>query len=334
MVKSSVNGLQLAIPVLTIAGFAAAFPQEPKGERAEAKPTPWIDAAVVPGEGFAGVHFGDSANDVERKLGEPNSADETARMYGWQGFEVKLYDGRVAWFTFYPQFRGRLADSGLGIDDTLADIERAYGSIVTRREVDELWGWSLHRVLLLRRNGPAAVSGILARLCYLDRGVCFYLDGDERIVGFLVGPKRPVSTNDRTNRPGMSKTAWYAIQPIGEREGFAGIRFGDSPARVEEVLGNASSGSDNDRRFTNPDIRAAFEDGRLRSLRFGEDFRGRLSETGIRMGDTVEDVLTAYGEALAQREVENLSAWHLDRTLVRLRSKAEGSARGIQNPLP
>jgi hypothetical protein len=320
MLRYTACRLQLAIAVLTIVGFASASPVEPNRDQTEAKPTPWINAPVVLGEGFAGVRFGDPTDEAERTLGEPDSGYETARTYGRQGFEVKLYGGRVTSFSFYRNFRGRLVDSGIAMGDSLADVQRAYGSILERREVDVLWDWTLHRVLLVRRDGPVKATGILSRLCYEDRGLCFYLDSDDRIVVFLIEPKRPVSTKEEKNPAAVSEPAWFAIEPIREREGFAGVRFGDSPARVEEVLGDASCGSDTHRHFTNPDIQAAFEDGRLLSLRFGEDFRGRLSESGIGMGDTVEDVLDAYGEPLGRREVEKLSAWNLDQVLIKQRS--------------
>lgn len=308
--------LQLVLPVTMITAFASAFPPPGNELQREAKPTPWIDAPIVPGEGFAGVRFGDSTDEAEDTLGEPDSGSERGRWYVGQGFYVALYKGKVIRFHFNRRFRGRLAESDIGIGSTLAEVEGAYGSIEKQREVDDLWVWSLHRVLVVRRNGPADVTGMLSRLCYEDHGLCFYFDREELVVALALSRKRSVATKGSKKPDTVSEPAWYDREPIREREGFAGVRFGDTPAKVEEVLGEASSGCDDHRRFTNPDIQATFKDGRLYSLRFGKDFRGRLSESGIGIHDIVDDVLEAYGEPLVWREVKSLSAWNLDRTFI------------------
>ena len=81
MLRFSSCFLQLAIAVLTIVGFASAFAVEPNRDQPEATPTPWINASVVLGEGFAGVRLGDPADKAERTLGDPDSGDEMGRSY-------------------------------------------------------------------------------------------------------------------------------------------------------------------------------------------------------------------------------------------------------------
>lgn len=286
---------------------------------------------VYEGVGLEELRLGDSAERIEHLLGEAEGGSEWSRRYRQLGLHIQLYEGKVYGMQFDDQFQGSLLTSGLGIGDTLADLEWAYGPILKVREVADHNAWNLDRILLVRRGGPQVERGDASKIAYYDLGMYFFLDEHERIMRF-----------------GLSKYTGYALRPANERfrqeaahagipaatrdervarwkasrirnwdtrvgVGFAVLEFGDPTNYVESLLGPPDSGSEAVWNYRELGIKLVFRGGRVSAFFFFEgrprgvfftgSFPGRLVNSGIGIGDRLEDVEAFYGAVLERRPV-------------------------------
>lgn len=294
-----------------------------------------IDLEVYEGVGVGKLRLGDPTETIERVLGEADAGSEHYRRYVQLGLYIQLYEGKVYTLTFDERFPGKLLTSGLGIGDTLADLEHAYGPVLERREVGDHNAWQLDRVLLVRQGGPQFQGGDGSKIEYYDLGMYFYLDEHQRILRF-----------------GLSKTTWYALRPAKEREGsnavrvgvpsasreerdarwkaskirdwgvregvgFAGVEFDDPATHIEGLLGPPDTGSENAWRYRELGITVALNNGRASAFFFHEgrptglffmgSFPGKLVASGIGVGDRLEDVEAFYGVVLDRQKVRSLA---------------------------
>ena len=120
----------------------------------------------------------------------------------------------------------------------------------------------------------------------------------------------------------------YIEETVYEGMGFAGVEFGDSVERVEEVLGEPGGGSEHSLRYLDSGLEIRLYDGKVRGFSFYRRFRGKLFVSELGMGDTLENVQEAYGELAGERSVKELTDWTLDKTLLVRRDgpKRDGEA--------
>ena len=165
-----------------------------------------ISETVYEGVGFAGVEFGNTAEQVEDLLGEAKGGSEHSLKYKNSRMGLCLCGGKVKHFNFHQDFKGTLYTSGLGIGHTLGDVEAAYGEIPKERLVDELCAWRLDRTLLIRRGGPQDGDGAVSKLHYYDAGVYFLFGEDGRIVGFGLFRKTNYAGSGQAPDPTRTRT--------------------------------------------------------------------------------------------------------------------------------
>lgn len=305
---------------------------QPDG-RAGRDPRP--ELIVYEGVGVGELQLGDPTSKVEQVLGEADAGSEHHREYRRIGLYVQLSHDKVYHLIFHPSFPGILFSSELGIGDTLADVQRAYGPILERREVVDHNAWRLDRVLLVRRGGPQFKGGDASKLHYYDLGMYFYFDEHERIYRFGLSdrteyalrpsrerlqshaapPGRPRRARDDGDRRRLewNPPAWGVREGIG----FGDARFGDAAARIEALLGPPDGGSEVDWRYRKLGLTVGFAQGRASSFFFREgrasgsyftgSFPGKLVASGIGIGDHLKDVEAFYGAALGRQRVKSLS---------------------------
>jgi len=297
-----------------------------------ARPQP--DLTVYEGVGVGQLQLGDPAENLDQILGDADAGSENHRKYSKIGLTVQLCEGKVFRISFHKAFAGRLFTSGLRMGSSLEEVERSYGPILERREVQDHNAWTLDRVLLIRRNGPQSKEGPCSKLHYYDLGMYFYFDehglvcafGLSRRTGYalrapeeripLDGP-RPGVPSFRPPEPVVSRGTWDTHDlRVHEGVGLGDLEFGDPADRVESVLGPPDSGSEGGWHYPRLGITVALVEGRAWAFYFSNRFAGKLVGTGLGIGDHLEDVEAAYGEALGRREVESLSDWTLDRVLL------------------
>lgn len=143
---------------------------------------PYIEETIYEGRGFAGLEIGDPADDAEEVLGEASGGSEHCFRYRDSRFSVRIYNDEISGFRFLRGFRGKLADGGIGIGDSLDDVIAAYGAVEKEREVNEFCDWRLDRTLLIRRGGPSYPNGPSMKLYCYDAGLYFFFDDNEQIV--------------------------------------------------------------------------------------------------------------------------------------------------------
>lgn len=316
-----------------VGGFAVVLPcwlclptpleGQERWHRIESLSDAHIEKTVYEGVGFASVTFGDSAEHVEEILGEAKGGSAYTLRYMGSAMEVRLRDGKVCGFSFYRGFRGSLFRSGLGVGDSVAAVEEAYGEAHNVRHVDELTDWTLDRTLLIRRGGPKYEGGPASKLRYPDVGMCFFFDSDDRVRGFWMFRKTGYADRDpeaaRVEGHAQEEDTFedlYLEDPVHEGVGFGGVEFGDTAERVESVLGEAEGGCEHGLRYLNGGVRVVLRDAKVSGFCFRKGFRGVLSTSGLGIGDSLEDAVEAYGQILKEREVDDLCDWDLDRTLL------------------
>jgi len=292
------------------------------------------DLVVYEGVGLGKLRLGDPAERVEQLLGKADGGSERHREYLQLGLHIQLHEDKVYTILFQDRFPGTLLTSGLRIGDTLLDLERAYGPILQRREVADHNAWTLDRILLVREAAPQSESGDASKIEFYDLGMAFFLDEQGRIVHFrlskytgyaLRSPDERVRVDDaRAGVPTATRderlARWKAstIRDWGVRigVGFAELEFGDPAARVESLLGPPDSGSERMWSYRELGIKLAFTDGRVSGFFFHEgrpklyftgSFPGKLVESGIGIGDRLEDVEGFYGIVLERRRVKDTS---------------------------
>jgi len=289
------------------------------------------DLMVNEGVGVGKLRLGDSAERIEQLLGEAEGGSEWHRRYPQLGLHIQLYEGKVYGMLFNERFPGTLLTSGLGIGDILADLERAYRPILERREVADHNAWNLDRILLVRRGGPQFEGGDASKIAYYDLGMYFFLDEHERIIRFglskytgyaLRSPDERVGaeatsagvpTATRDERLARWKTSRIRDWGVRVGVGFAELEFGDPTAHVESLFGPPDSGSERSWSYRELGIKLALRDGRLSGFFFHEgrpkglfftgSFPGKLVDSGIGIGDGLEDVEAFYGAVLERRRV-------------------------------
>lgn len=105
-------------------------------------------------------------------------------------------------------------------------------------------------------------------------------------------------------------------ETVYEGAGFAGVDFGDSPERVEEVMGEATGGSYHEIRYLYGGVTVRLRERKVIGFSFSSRFRGKLFTSELGVGATLEEVESAYGELVGEREVKKLTGWTLDGTLL------------------
>ena len=281
----------------------------------------FIEDAVFEGVGFAGVRFGDSAEDVETILGGAAAGSPVSRMYADSRFKVHFEKNAVSGFTFHDGFRGMLATSDLGIGDWLEDVESAYGEILSQRPVDELGDWVLDRTLLTRRGGADQQDGSVLKLCYYSVGLCVLFDDEGRINGFDLTRKTGYAARAFPDLEELIETldGPFVEETIEEGVGVAGVKFKDSMETVLEVLGEPSCGTDDHFTYSENGMWVKFRDGTVYGFSFSSYFLGTRSGSDLGIGDSLNDVTASLGEILKEQVVDDPNDWWLDRTFVKRR---------------
>lgn len=302
------------------------------------------DLIVYEGVGLGELRLGDPIQKIEQILGEADAGSEYYRKYHQIGLYIQLYEGKVYRLIFDKRFTGRLLTSELGMGDTLADLEWAYGPILERREVADHNAWRLDRILLVRKGGAQFKGGDASKLHYYDLGMYFYFDEQGRILRFglsertgyaLRPPEERIPRN--ASRPGLPSGArggrarpWQTWNrpdlSVHERVGFGDVEFGDPAARVEAFLGPPDAGSEAAWRYRELGITVAFDEGRASAFFFHEghpsgsfytgSFAGKLAASGVGIGDHLEDVEAFYGAVLERQRVQSLSKLAPSRVLL------------------
>lgn len=109
---------------------------------------------------------------------------------------------------------------------------------------------------------------------------------------------------------------------VYEGRGLEGIDFGYVAADVERILGAAEGGSEHHLSYASSGVQFCFCGGTLKDLHFRKGFRGKLYTSGLGIGSTLDAVVSSYGEVQAEKEVDDLCGWMLDRTLLVRRGEA------------
>ncbi len=293
------------------------------------------DLIVYEGVGVGELRLGDPSEKIEQILGEADAGSEYSRKYHQIGLFIQLYKDKVYSLTFDKRFPGRLFTSELGIGDTLADLQGAYGPILERREVADHNAWRLDRILLVRRGGAQFKGGDASKVHYYDLGMYFYFDEQGRIhrfgvsksTGYALRPaeERIPPSAPRPGLPSGTRDArarrWGARNRsdlrVYERVGFGDVEFGDSAARVEGLLGPPDAGSEAAWRYRQLGITVVFNKGRASAFFFYEgrpsgffytgSFEGKLAGSGVGVGDGLEDVEAFYGAVLRRQRGQSLS---------------------------
>lgn len=81
-------------------------------------------------------------------------------------------------------------------------------------------------------------------------------------------------------------------------------------------MGEAGGGSEWSLRYMDSGMEVRLCNGKVRGFSFYKSFRGRLYASGLRIGDSLEDMEAVYGEVLKDRKVNDLCDWMLDRVLL------------------
>ena len=108
----------------------------------------------------------------------------------------------------------------------------------------------------------------------------------------------------------------HANLKVYERLGLQGIEFNSTREQVEAVLGPPEGGSEHYITYDSSGIQVCFCGDRVKDIHFEAAFRGKLFESGLGIGNDLDEVIAAYGELKEEKVVDSVCGWMLDRVLL------------------
>lgn len=145
----------------------------------------YANLVVYEGYGLAKVDFGFSPADVEATLGPAEGGSENHLKYDSSGLSLCFCGGNLKDIHFRSPFRGSLDASGLGIGSALEEVIAAYGEIKEEKVVSGVCGWTLDRVLLVKKDRQPTDERAY-KLCYYEVGLCFVFGAQGLASEFVV----------------------------------------------------------------------------------------------------------------------------------------------------